>query len=415
MAGLENEVFKVLGSEEDYKAYREYVPEEILSPVGRRLLEYVDKWYSTFEAPVDWFSFGSWLRLSAASKDTHLEAMCQLCEITGDVETDGPARDILNRAVERDISEQIEGHLEREEEFDTTLVRGLVDKLEGFRSANLEAERFEVASDIEDVLRDSHVGDDGFPFSLDILRRSVGPIRQGDTIYIAARPEVGKTTFLTHQAGYMMYHTSDTSAVLFANEEDGNRVMLRLYQSVLNWTTKEILDDPATARREYESKMGTLDRVRVIHSSDLHRRDCERIVEKYDPDLVLFNSLYKIKGFDGRRTSDVEKHEYQARWMREVANRYGCATMTAWWAGGEAHGKAWIEQNDIYMSKTGVVGEADVILGIGKVFDTSVIDTHRFFHPSKNKLPGDSKTEEHLRHGYFDGIYLDAARGRFYE
>lgn len=417
MAGLENEILKVIGAKEGYDAYRDYLPEEILSPVGRRLLKYVDKFHDDYTYPdiTDWQDFARWLGHSAATKDSHLEAMQQICEVTDGVEYIGTARDVLNKAVERDVSEQILGHLEKDDDLDIATLRSLINELEEFRSSDLETDKLEVGTDIEDVLRNSHISDEGLPFSLPVLRSAIGPLRPGDTMYVVKRPEVGGTTFTIQQAGYMMENTKDTNAIIFSNEEDGNRLMIRLYQSVLNWTTKDILADPAKARAEYQRRMGSLDRVRIIHAASLHRRDCERVIEKYDPDLIVFNMLSKIGGFGNRNQSDVDAYTAQGVWMREIANGYGCAAMTSWQAGGSAHGKAWIESDDMYGSKTGIVAEADVILGIGKIIDPSEPEDHRYLHLAKNKLAGDSKTDEKLRHGYFNNIYINTEKARFYE
>lgn len=418
MAGIENSIFRILEDRDTYHEYREHLPEETFSPVSRRLLGYIDTYWQRYpeERIIEWESFGEWLSNYAASKDTHLDAMVQLCTTTAKVEAREPARDILNRAVEQDIAEQIEGHIEKDGEINPTYIRGLVEKLEVFKSSDLSASEYEVDTDIENVLRNSHITDEGLEFSLEILQRSVGPLRPGDTMYVVKRPEVGGTSFLVHQTGHMMRNSPESTAVIFSNEEDGNRVMIRLYQSVLGWTTKDILADPAKAKSEYESIMGSLDRIRIVHTSQLHRKDCERAIERYNPDLIVFNMLSKISGFGSSRVqNDVDIYSNQGMWMRELANSYNCAAMTAWQAGGQAHGKAWLETDDMYMSKTGLPAEADLILGIGKVIDTSVPENHRYLHLSKNKLPGSSTTEEALRHGYFDGIYLDTQTGRYYE
>jgi hypothetical protein len=390
----------------------------MLSPVGKRLLKFVDKYWGEYagESELGWNDLAKWLEHYAAPKDTHLDAMQQLCYVTEDVEVTSTARDILNRAVEKDVTEQIEGHLESSDEVDVVYLRDLIEGLEEFRSRDLTTDKFEVETDIENVLENSHITDDGLPFSLDCLQRAVGPLRPGDTVYVPARPEVGKTTFLVHQTGYMIASTEDTNAVIISNEEDGNRVMIRLYQSVLGWTTKDIINNPAKAKSEYISVMGSLDRVKIVHAAGLHKRDVERVIEKYDPSLVVFNMLSKISGFGSSRVqNDVDVYSAQGVWMRELANGFGCAAMTAWQAGGSAHGKAWVEQDDMYGSKTGIVAEADVILGIGKLVEHGSVENHRYIHLSKNKLPGDSKTDEKLRHGYFDDVYIDTERGRYFE
>lgn len=425
MASLENEILRMLESKDNYQTYREHTPDDIFSPIGRQLLKYVDEYWTAYGDSVDtldWEDMPSLLS-SFAPHDPNLAAMQQMAKVTAGVGGVAIARDVLDRAVERDLTEQVyssvEEALTKGKAVDVPHLSALVERLESHKLDDLSAADHEVSVDIEDVLKNSHVSDDGLPFSLPCLQQGAGPLRPGDTVFVPARPETGKTTFLVNQATYMMEHSKATNALILSNEEDGNRVMIRLYQAALNMTTKEILDDPAGARSKYEAKYGSIDRIRVIHASPLHRRDVERAIERYNPDLILFNMLSKIRGFGNKNAEDVDVLSAQALWMRELANGYGAAAMTAWQAGGSAHGKPWIEQDDMYGSKTGVPAEADLIIGIGKAVDStgtsSIPENHRYIHLSKNKLMGDSKTVEALRHGYFNAVYIDAERGRFYE
>ena len=420
MSNLENKLLNILSDRAEYEKYREYVPEQMLSPVSRRVLGYVDKYWNDYEteAEFDWESFTSWVE-HIASRDPHIEAIQQVCNVCAecDEKTTSVARDILNKAVEKDVAEQIQSQIDAGE-LDLVTIRELISDLESFKSSDLEeGEKNVVSTDIEEVLKNSHITEPGLPFSLECLRMSIGPLRAGDTVFVPARPEVGKTTFLVQQVGYMVQEVEGANAIIFSNEEDGNRVMIRLYQSVLGWTTKDILKDPAKARSEYERKLGDRNRIKVVHSSSLSRKDVEKNIARNTPNVVAFNLLSKIKGFQkySRDQNEVDLYSSQALWMRELANNYNCACMTAWQAGGSAHGKAWVEQDDMYMSKTGVVGEADVIIGIGQRIEPGVPENHRYIHLSKNKLPGDKYTDERFRHGYFDEVYIDTERGRFFE
>ena len=69
--------------------------------------------------------------------------------------------------------------------------------------------------------------------------------------------------------------------------------------------------------------------------------------------------------------------------------------------------------NDVNNSKTGKQGEADFILGIGKVPDEG-LETYRYFHLSKNKLQGDPDTEPAMRHGKFE-VRIQPDIARYYD
>ena len=61
-------------------------------------------------------------------------------------------------------------------------------------------------------------------------------------------------------------------------------------------------------------------------------------------------------------------------------------------------GKKWLTMDNVANAKTAKQAEADFILGIGKTHNVTE-EYMRFFHLSKNKLPGDLDTEPDLRHG----------------
>jgi hypothetical protein len=70
-----------------------------------------------------------------------------------------------------------------------------------------------------------------------------------------------------------------------------------------------------------------------------------------------------------------------------------------------------MDQSQLYGSKTGVQGEADVQLMIGASHEPGK-QLERYISVVKNKLPGSGGTDPRLRHGKFT-VDMDAERGRF--
>jgi replicative DNA helicase len=85
------------------------------------------------------------------------------------------------------------------------------------------------------------------------------------------------------------------------------------------------------------------------------------------------------------------------QWAREQAKTY-CPVIGVCQAGATAENKKYLSMDDIAESKTGKAGEADWILGIGKVHDDHN-PNKRYLSILKNKLTGDEDTIEELRHG----------------
>ena len=431
MKKIENKMLIVLGSRELYSLYREHVPRNALSPTSEIVLGYMDKYWSSFpdETIIDWDDFQVWIATTAGG-DPNVEAIKATCEVNSTLLRTTPslangagvAADIFKATIERYITDELaeisESAKKDATRLDTAEVRALLelhDRVEEGVGGDGELDSITVSTELKEILEKTGIETGGLAFSLPCLSLGAGPLRAGDNVVVAARPEVGKTTFLVHQLSYMVKESETASAVIFSNEESGERVALRLYQSVLGWTTKQILDDPAKAEDEYNRALaGDPGRIRIVHGS-LSRRDCERAIEKYKPDIIGINMLQKIGGFRLRKSSnDIELFAAQGIWTREIASGYNLCVLSAWQAGASAQGQAWIEQDDIYQSKTGIVAEADLIIGIGDKLDPMAPEC-RYIHLSKNKLTGDGSSDPRFRHGYFDGISILPEIGQFKE
>jgi hypothetical protein len=258
------------------------------------------------------------------------------------------------------------------------------------------------------VIEDEFVGDDlevlyekvtggGLRWRLSSLGKSLGPLRVGDFGFIFARPESGKTTFLADQVSFMA-EQCDRPVIWFNNEEQGEKVVSRLYQASLGITTQALFSNLTKWKELYKQK--TDGRIKVYDSAVLRRRDVDRICAKYNPGLIIIDQIDKVKGFEADRKDLEFKEIYQ--WARELAKKYG-PVIAVCQAGGTGEGKKWLTMDDVDSSKTSKQGEADWILGIGKS-NNEGMESVRHFCISKNKLLGDSDTIPELRHGKFEVI-----------
>jgi len=218
------------------------------------------------------------------------------------------------------------------------------------------------------------------------------------------------TTFITDQFTKMVPQIKDKNrgALIFNNEEGGDKIRLRLYQSALERTLQELEGMEPVVESRYTAKLGSLDRIKVIDRATLTTSECENFIKKYKPKLVAFNVLEKIKGF-GKSTNEVERLKMIHQWAREMAKKYDCTVFAVAQADTTAEDQQWLYANQIYGSKTGVQGEADVIIGIGMLRDPSKKDL-RYLHVSKNKLPGGKRSKPDFKHGYFE-VRFDGDRG----
>jgi KaiC/GvpD/RAD55 family RecA-like ATPase len=223
----------------------------------------------------------------------------------------------------------------------------------------------------------------------------LGSLRRGDFGFLFARPETGKTTFLVSEVtNFASQLTESMGPILwFNNEEQGNKVQLRLYQAMLGCNLTELFSDIKGNQDKYMERGGA--GIKLYDSAAIHRKQVEQITRELRPSLIIFDQLDKIKGF----TDDREDLRLGAIyiWAREIAKQY-CPVIAVCQADASGEGKRWLTMENVANAKTAKQAEADWIMGIGKTHDVSE-EYMRHLHICKNKLTGDTDSDPSLRHG----------------
>jgi len=271
-------------------------------------------------------------------------------------------------------------------------VEELLDMFSKFEHQEIEINQ---AAPIEMNLKnlyDSQVETPGLRWRLKFLNQSLGSLRKGDFGFIFARPETGKTTFLASEITHMATQT-EGDILWFCNEEQAKKVGIRTFQASLGIQTNSLWSDLDRNQKVYDSKVGN--RIKIFDFEDSHKASrIEEVIKSYNPALIIFDQLDKVKGFKAERKDLELAASYQ--WARDLAKHYAPVIGVSQ-ASGEAEGKLWLSMDMIDGSKTGKAAEADWILGIGK--DSDNTSRSRYFSICKNKLIGDTDTLPDLRHG----------------
>lgn len=250
-----------------------------------------------------------------------------------------------------------------------------------------------VTDDLQDLL-DSTYATPGLRWRLNALCQSIGSLRKGDFGFIFARPETGKTTFLSSEVTYMAEQLTDGEVVLWINNEEVNdKVKSRVYQGACGVPLEQLLANPAKWDKVYKDKLAG--KILIPKQSSYSKWDVERLCKRYKPSLIIIDQIDKITGFKADR-EDLELGAiYQ--WARELAKQYG-PVIAVCQADGSGENKKWLTMGNVANAKTSKQAEADWILGIGAISDTGWED-FRFLCISKNKLSGDADSDPTLRHG----------------
>ena len=244
------------------------------------------------------------------------------------------------------------------------------------------------------------VGKEGLNWRLQELNISLGPLRKGDFLIVAARPETGKTTFVASEAAHMMSQLKpDEHIIWINNEEASNKVMMRVIQAFHGVTSIDLLKDPESYEELFIANGG--DRFLVL-DDDSGIRSVNKIAtlfSEFKPGLIIFDQLDKVHGFSTEARDDLRIGRLY-EWARDVAKEY-CPVIAISQVDGTGEGEKWIQMNQLRGSKTDKIGEADAIITIGKSNEPGM-DLHRFIHIPKNKLFGSMDTIEAHRHGCFE-------------
>jgi hypothetical protein len=261
-------------------------------------------------------------------------------------------------------------------------------------SKNTVKEDIFVSSSLAEIAKRREVNS-GLRWPLSSLNKRLGSLRQGDYGFIFARPETGKTTFLSHVATHMASQT-DKPILWFNNEQEGHVVQAYCYRAALGLTNPQLYAKIEENEKLYKELTG--DRIRIYDSANIYRKDVESIVRSYGAGLIIFDQIDKIKGFNSDR-NDLELGAiYQ--WARELSKEFA-PTIGVCQAGESAANKRYLTMEDTVNSKTSKQAEADWMLGIGAL-NTDGYENVRHFSICKNKLTGDADTEPSLRHDRWD-------------
>ena len=260
---------------------------------------------------------------------------------------------------------------------------------------------------------------DGLKWRLERFNAVISPLILGDFIVVAARPEVGKTTFLASEVTRMAAQLPKDKKVLwFNNEWTGYQIRNYLYRAALNKTDSELGKDLNQAASDYIAELGTIDKIQIFDVFKRTYKDIETIIKSYNVGLIVVDMLDNVMGFSrsGAPETSDEKFGRLYHWASNLSCQVAPVIATSQVPRlAESKSKddelldAKLEKRYPPMERlvgSGTLkqGAARVIIMIGK--DEACGDT-RFIHIPKNKLTG--------KDGYKCELSMDKMRARYSE
>lgn len=433
---LDITALRLLKYRERYDRLRRSVPKSALQPLTSELLEDFGVFFREFpEAKrVEHGPFLTWFRgfRHPNMKDESFGLYQAIIEKSmDDVSVDLEAG-LMERLIAADTAAKVTSLLEKWNNGDELdLYKELRNSVENFeKQVDRKVKNPQVLDPIEDLLK-AEENDTGLHWRLPCLNRHIKPLRGGDFVIVAARPDKGKTTFCASELTYMaaqldtVYPGENRSVLWFNNEGPGKKIVMRNFQAALNATTEDLVklsNEPADAgfekyktkvRQEYARALGGRPGVlRVFDIHDMWNHEVEDIMKAHNPGVVLFDMVDNIKfggetNNNGQRTDQLLEAMYQ--WARLMGVKHDCAVMATSQISADGDGSSYPTLPQLKDSKTGKQGAADVIITLGALNDP-VLENSRYIGTTKNKLVRTGK-----RGSPAQEVFFDSQRGRYKE
>ena len=414
-------LFLCAQSKENLQKYRRYIKPHVVVKETNIILDGMDKYYKTFPGITDfaWDSFSAYL-IADQSKRLTDDSIVKLRMTLTKAKTYEPHHaheEVIKTLIELDYLAQIMEECEKVKEGSSDLEHVHILATNALKDVEryIEKDELFVSADLSSIA--DRISSSGYEWRLDALNRSLGPLRTGNFVIVAARVEVGKTTFLASEVSYIAQQLpKDRPVVWVNNEEESSVVFFRIVQAALGIESKEMIADSKAAMAAYTALMGgDKNKIRVTKDTN-HVRDLETLFREVNPGLIIFDQLDKVGGFKEAEREDITLGKIY-KWARELARTYGPVIAASQLSATAVDLKdpPFIGMDALRGSKTDKPGEADAVITLGKYKEPKTPEEEmiRTINVPKNKLPGGgSKQMESERHGQYL-VTIDPIRARF--
>ena len=419
---MEFDVLYLCGeSRDNWHRYRKYIKPHVVNKETSMILDAMGDFYKVSKADkVNWEALDS-LMMVDLSKRLLPDAIVNLKSVLRKAATHTPSEvysEVIKSFIELDYVAQLMDECSKVQDGTSDLehVHALATTALKQVERYIDHDELFVVPDISSVVE--RISATGYEWRLGCLNRSLGLIRPGDFVIVAARVEVGKTTFLASEASFLAQQLPKERPVVWVNnEEKSDTVFFRVVQATLGLTTKEVMSDSTAAMIAYKAAMGGDDkRIMITDGNTNHVNTLTTMFKDMNPGLIIFDQLDKVGGFSGEAREDLRLGKLY-KWARELARDYGPVIAASQLNGSaeELKDPPFIGMDALRGSKTDKPGEADAVITIGKYKEPKTEEEAllRTINVPKNKLPGGgAKQVESERHGQYM-VTIDPLRARY--
>lgn len=397
-------LLKKLGDKKLFLRISPYIKEHSVSRETWKLITNLNKYYRSYpdKDVVTWSEFKTFFQTLVKLKDDEHKVYELYFRKIDEEDVDSVViDDVLKNYITRDYATQIfnvarlvaEGNEEKTLDDVHTIYSAFTREI----GSTIVKDDLFVPTSLKETIGDCAA--EGLNWRLAELNKSAGPLRKGDFVVVAARPETGKTTFIASELTHFATQMRDASRpiVWVNNEERSSKVMSRVIQAHFGTHLSDLLTNQDEYDKRYNEEIGG--RIRIIND-DMGLNSVNKLNALFDevnPSLIVFDQLDKVHGFNKEVRDDLRLGKLY-EWARDLAKKFG-PTIAVSQASEQADYVNYIPLSLLRGSKTDKAGEADLIITIGKDKED---EYKRYIHVPKNKLWGGKMSEEIHRHGKFE-------------
>lgn len=397
------------------KVYR-YIPNSAVDKRTRAIAGDVHKYFTLHptETVIDFPAFRS-LFFTSWHKNFKEDDLAYYNKVLTRMETDAPeevAKNLINQLLELEFATSLGNLVDEYQAGDEVdIVRDAEQLLKKTSDTLMRTKKFEFAG-VEDNTINEGGNTNGYNWHIDCMNTIYRPMQAGDQYIVAARPGLGKTTFLTHLNAVVAPQLPDNKVIVwFNNESRRQRIMSRQIQSTLNMTDDQLrqLQKEGTLTQQYLDVMGRADRVRVYDIHGMAHYQLEEIAESIGLDnigLFIFDMLDSVEFPMKGELREDQRLEKMYQWSRELGVKYNCPVFPTSQVSNEGAELMYPLAHMLKDSKTGKQGACDGIIMIGSDCDPTNPKQRGLSMPkTKSKREGQQDMREI--------VLLDEDRGRY--
>lgn len=380
-----------------YERVRAVVAPTDFSEVGRIIFQAIESYYSKDETCV---AVDQALLVSRIQRKYRKQAPAIL-EVLARLSTPVSITNTLDEllAQKKAIVESRLGNILMDPNRQSLLVRKHID--EWLNVEDLAESLSAVGPDVQDEIQAPAAEDFQesaivrMPLFPGALNKLTGGIVKGMNMVVFGRPEVGKTGFTINMAvgwlkrGYRVCH--------IVNEEDIRIIFLHYLSRLKEQSfTLEALTDVNMCTPILKELAEPLSRLLIKRLNPGSERELETVIKEFQPDAMIVDQMLNLneKSMEGLAKS--------SSMIRRLGGKHGVTMVAVTQADEAAAGKVILHDYNIYMSKTAVQGDADLLIGLG-AGDDYVAMNKLHINVVKDKVPDGG-------HGHFPVTIDRAAR-----